>query len=312
VIISASYRTDIPAFYGEWMMRRLREGYCRVRNPYSGKPLRVDLRPENVTAFVFWTRNFGPLLAHLDELKRFGRPFVVQYTITGYPRALEAAVIPPDKAVEHLRRLSDEVHPRCGVWRYDPVVFSSVTDESFHLRNFEALARELEGSVDEVVISFAQLYKKTLRNMAGAGAKHGFTWTDPPDERKVRLRSELAAMARARGMQLTVCTQQEYTAPDAVEARCIDARRLSAILGAPISVPIKGNRPGCACHESRDIGEYDTCPHGCAYCYAVQHRALALRRYKDHDPAADSLVKLRTEPESKPTLWGGGEDLARG
>jgi len=292
VIISASYRTDIPAFYAEWFLRRLGAGHAVVRNPYSGKAMTVDLRRESVTGFVFWTRNFGPLLRELDALRRFGRPFVVQYTVTQYPRTLEAAVIEPEKAIAQLHRLAGEVHPQCPVWRYDPVVFTSETPFDFHLRNFEDLAARLEGVVDEVVISFAQIYRKTQRNMNEAAQRHGFTWEDPEDEVKLLLAEDLAAIARARGMQLTVCTQPRYVASGAEEARCIDARRLGRIAGIPLDVPLKGNREGCACHESRDIGEYDTCPHGCAYCYAVKNRVAALARYKAHKPDEEALLPL--------------------
>lgn len=308
MIISASYRTDIPAFYAEWFLRRLRAGRCLVRNPYSGKAIAVDLQPAAVTGFVFWTRNFAPLLRHLSELLGHGRPMTVLLTVTGYPRELEAAVIEPRRAIEQMRNLAGEVHPQCPVWRYDPIVFSSLTPFDFHLANFERLAAELEGSTDEVVVSFAQIYRKTRRNLDAAARRHHLEWQDPPDEDKLRLVSQLAAIARSRGMQLTVCTQPQYLAPGAVEARCIDARRLGRIAGTPLQVPIKGNRPGCACHESRDIGAYDTCPHGCAYCYAVEHRRLALARYRAHRPEDESLLPLgpAAQPDPLPLFPGAG------
>ena len=303
MIISASYRTDIPAFYAEWFLRRLEAGEARVRNPYSGKPVAVDLRPRSVTGFVFWTRNFGPLLHRLEALKAFGRPFVVQFTVTGYPRSVEAAVIEPDKAVEQIRRLSSEVHPKCAVWRYDPILFTSELTSDFHRRNFERLAARLEGAVDEVVVSFAQIYRKSERNLNAAAGRAGFAWRDPADEEKLALLPDLCAMARARGMQLTVCTQPQFVGTGAEEARCIDVRRLSAIAGCALEAPLQGNRPGCACYQSRDIGEYDTCPHGCAYCYAVRHRALATRRYREHDPTADSLIPLAAAPPAELPLF---------
>lgn len=300
MIISASYRTDIPAFYAEWFLGRLRAGHVLVRNPYSGKAISVDLRPQNVTGFVFWTRNFAPLLKRLPELLAHGRPLTVHMTVNAYPRALEAAVIEPPEAIAQMRRLAAEVHPLCPVWRYDPILFSSLTPPEFHLDNFQRLAAQLEGVTDEVVISFAQLYRKTRRNLDAAARLHGFTWHDPPDEDKLRLAGQLAAIARSRGMQLAVCTQPHYLAPGAVEARCIDARRLARIAGAPLDVPLKGNRPGCACHESRDIGEYDTCPHGCAYCYAVRHRRAALACYRAHRPEGESLLPLPRQPAPPP------------
>jgi hypothetical protein len=296
VIVSASYRTDIPAFYAEWFLRRLDEGFALVRNPYSAQMYRVDLRPQRVTGFVFWTRNFGPLLERLDRLRAFGRPFVVQFTITDYPRQIEPAVIPAEKAVAQMHRLAREVHPLCPVWRYDPVLFTSLTPTEFHERNFARLAAALEGAVDEVVISFAQIYAKSRRNLDAAARRHGFTWTDAPDDAKRELAERLALLARRHGMRLTVCSQPEYLAPGAEEARCVDVRRLARISGEPLEAPLKGNRPGCACHESRDIGEYDTCPHGCLYCYAVRHRRVALARYRAHDPASPSLLPLAEEP----------------
>jgi len=296
VIVSASYRTDIPAFYAEWFLRRLDEGFALVRNPYSAQMYRVDLRPQRVTGLVFWTRNFGPLLERLDRLRAFGRPFVVQFTITDYPRRIEPAVIPAEKAVAQMRRLAREVHPLCPVWRYDPVLFTSLTPPAFHLENFGRLAAALEGAADEVVISFAQIYAKSRRNLDAAARRHGFSWEDPPQEEKMALAAELAAVARRRGMRLTVCSQPEYLAPGAEVARCVDVRRLARISGEPLEAPLKGNRPDCACHESRDIGEYDTCPHGCLYCYAVRHRRVALARYRAHDPASPSLLPLADEP----------------
>lgn len=296
MIVSASYRTDIPAFYAEWFLRRLDEGFALVRNPYSAQMYRVDLRPQRVTGFVFWTRNFGPLLERLDRLRAFGRPFVVQFTITDYPRQIEPAVIPAEKAVAQMHRLAREVHPLCPVWRYDPVLFTSLTPTEFHERNFARLAAALEGATDEVVISFAQIYAKSRRNLDAAARRHGFTWTDAPDDAKRELAARLALLARRHGMRLTVCSQPEYLAPGAEEARCVDVRRLARISGEPLEAPLKGNRPGCACHESRDIGEYDTCPHGCLYCYAVRHRRVALARYRAHDPASPSLLPLAEEP----------------
>ncbi|MGJ5815740.1 DUF1848 domain-containing protein [Paludibaculum fermentans] len=300
MIISASYRTDIPAFYSDWFFARLRAGYCRVKNPYSGRSLRIDLRREKVTSLVFWTRNFGPCLPRLNELLAFGRPFVVQFTVTNYPRSLEAAVIDPHKAVEQIRRLSAEVHPKCPVWRYDPIVCTDVTSLEFHRRNFAELAASLEGSVDEVAVSFATIYQKSERNLDAAAERHGFEWSDPDPSIKAALLEELAATAGAHGMSLTICTQPQFLSSQVNEARCVDARRLGAIAGINLDVPLKGNRPGCACHESRDIGAYDTCPHGCAYCYAVRHRAIALARYKVHDPHDDALIPL--EPDQPAIL----------
>jgi len=285
VIISASYKTDIPAFYGRWFMNRLRAGFCKMINPYGRQVYRVSLARPDVDGFVFWTRNAGPFLTDLAEVHNLGFPFIVQYTITGYPRALEHSVVHASSSIEHMKRLATDYGPRAAVWRYDPVVVTSHTTVDFHRRNFADLAARLEGATDEVVISFAQIYRKTRLNMD----KAGLAWEDPTDEVKFSLAEEFTQVARSRGMQLMTCSQNQYLVFGARAARCVDADRLSDVAGYPIKAPRKGNRPDCECSQSRDIGDYDTCPHGCIYCYAVLHRQLALERFRRHDPEGEFL-----------------------
>ena len=220
MIISASYRTDSPAFYGKWFMQRLRAGYCRIVRPYSRHTERVSLARQDVDGFVFWSRNLGPFEKHLQEIRERGFPFVILYGMNGYPRVLEQFVPNPQRSVELLKRISDEYGPRVCLWRYDPIVISSLTPPDYHLRNFETLASALGGSTDEVVISFLHPYKKTIRNMDSAASEAGFTWHDPTLEEKRELASQLAQIAGSHGMQLSVCAQKEYVVPGAIEARC--------------------------------------------------------------------------------------------
>jgi DNA repair photolyase len=289
MIVSASYRTDIPAFYGDWFRARLAEGHALVANPYGGPDYRVALGREAVEGFVFWTRNPAPFRPVLDQLADEGRPFVLQFTITGYPRMLESAVPATDAAVALLRDLATRFGGRSIVWRYDPILISDLTYEAWHLENLARLAGALAGSVDEVVLSFAQIYAKTGRNLAAAARRHGFAWRDPDEEEKRQLIARLAQCAAANGMQATICAQPHLVAGPSRPALCIDAGRLSDIAGRAIAAKTKGNREGCACHESRDIGAYDSCPQGCTYCYAVADPAKAKARLKAHDPAAERL-----------------------
>ncbi len=312
MIISASYRTDIPTFYGEWFMNRLRAGYCKTVSPYGRRFYTIDLTPERVDGFVFWTKNIGPFLKYLPEVRQRGYPFIVQHTITGYPRELEYRVINYMHTVEHMKALADNYGSHVAVWRYDPIVISSLTNVDWHRRNFENLARALEGATDEVIISFAQIYKKTRRNMDWAAKEFGFNWQEheaisPEDIRN--LIAELAQIANSYGMQMKICSQRDFLIPEITqEARCVDAERLEKVSGKLLTnrIKLKGNREECGCYESRDIGEYDTCPHGCVYCYAVQHRDLALERYKRHDPTSeflfphdDSVPQLDDEMETQ-------------
>src|ERR1039457_5363835 len=156
--------------------------------------------------------------------------------------------------------------------------------------------------------------------MDWAAKEFGFTWEDPADELKQSLVRDLAACAQSFGMTLTVCSQENFVGVAVREARCmdrarlsavaggaggggerrcIDTARLSAVAGAPVRAAQKGNRPECACFEARDIGEYDTCPHGCVYCYAVRNRPLAQRRYAQHDPAGEFLFPPLNLPDNE-------------
>lgn len=291
MIVSASYRTDIPAFYGDWFAERRAAGFCTVKNPYGGAPTRVALRGSGVDGFVFWTRNARPFLPVLETLAGEGVPFVVQYTVTDYPALLETGVPAAAQAVACVREIAKRFGPEAVVWRYDPIVVTSATPLESHRDRFAQLADALAGSCTEAVVSFADFYRKTVRNLrVNAPA---LTWRDPDASEKAALTSVLRDTAHARQMILTRCTEPDIEVPDVAAAQCIDAARLSRIAGHEIVARNKGNRPGCACAESRDIGAYDTCAHGCLYCYAVRDHTRARAAPAAHDPLAVHLGERR-------------------
>lgn len=293
MIISASYRTDIPAFYSDWFMRRRAAGGCRTVNPYNGKTVEISLAREAVDGFVFWTRNAGPFRDALERLADLGYPFVVQYTATAYPRALERSVVPAERTVALIRELARRYGRRAVVWRYDPVMLTSLTPPAWHRRTFARLAKRLAPACDEVVLSFAQIYAKTRSNSDRAAKRFGFTWRDPEPEEKSRILRDLGELAGDAGLKPSLCAQPDLLAEPLEAARCIDAGRLSDVAGHPIAAEIKGNRPGCLCARAQDIGAYDSCPHGCVYCYAVRRPEVAKRRHRDHDPDSQYLVAPR-------------------
>lgn len=285
MIVSASYRTDIPAYYGDWFQRRLRAGFALVRNPYGGPDYRASLKAEDVTGFVFWTRNPTPFAAGLKDAAALDRPILVQMTITGYPRALEPGVLEADAAVAAFRALAERLGPRAVVWRYDPVLLTEATPPAWHRANVRRLAGALAGSTDECVFSFAQIYRKSRRNLAAAAVD----WSDPDEHDKAALLAELGAIVGKAGMTASLCAQPDLLSEGLAPARCIDADRLADIAGGPVEARTKGQRPGCLCAEARDIGRYDLCPQGCVYCYANASRAAARAGLAGHDPDAERL-----------------------
>ena len=137
MIIGASRRTDIPAFYAEWMLHRLRAGYCTVANPYNRNQVsRISLRPEDVDAIVFWTRNPRPLMRYIPELDSQGYRYYFQFTILGYPREIDHKSPPAAAAVQTFRELSERLGPTRVIWHYDPIVFTGLTPPAFHRENF--------------------------------------------------------------------------------------------------------------------------------------------------------------------------------
>jgi hypothetical protein len=284
MIISASYRSDVPAFHGDWFLAALAAGQVTVANPYSQRPYTVDLRPESVDGYVFWTRNARPFQRALAAVAAQGKPFVVQYTIIGYPRTIDANVIDPARAIADARAIAETCGPRVVVWRYDPILLTPETEADWHRTNFARLADALAGATDEVVVSFAQLYAKSARNLA----KAGIAWRQPELGEQAGLVAGLRDAAAQRGIALSLCTQPELSAASGISgARCIDAARLAAIADRPVAASTRGNRPGCLCAGSRDIGAYDSCVHGCRYCYAVgDHEAVQRRMRRDRRSAA--------------------------
>ena len=292
MIVSASYRTDIPALYADWFAARLDAGFADVTNPYGGRPYRVSLEREQASGFVFWTRNAAPFMPVLARLMRARRAFYCSFTLTGNGRALERSVIDAETAIGQMRRIVDLCGAGAVVWRYDPIVATARAGDdgwmAMHLERFGNFCAALRGYVDECVVSFMQPYAKTRRNMNRAAREGGFAWHDPPLAKKAALLGRLADIAHSAGIGVSLCSQPELQQAGIPPARCIDADRLRR-RGAVLKARVKGNRPGCLCHESRDIGAYDSCVQGCAYCYAVSSRRRAAARLKTHDPAAPML-----------------------
>jgi len=268
-VISASRRSDIPAFHHRWLMRRLEEGACDVRNPFGGGIRRVDLRPGAVLAIALWTRDPSPMVVPLRQLAKEGYRFYVQVTLNGYPSFLEPGNPPLARVLDTLRCIRSDHGDHTVVWRYDPVILTTATPPAYHLERVATLAAELVGTTDTCVISLVDLYRKTERNLLPALAAAGESLLPEDPARDGELLLGMAAALEARGIQPALCCEAERTGPRLPVARCLDDRRIERILGRPVRLPARPTRKGCGCRASVDIGAYDTCPRGCVYCYAT-------------------------------------------
>lgn len=291
-IVSASRRTDIPAFYSEWFMRRVRAGFCEVSNPLNSRQIsRITLDPET-TVLVFWTRWAAPMLRHLAELDARGYGYYFLYTLTGYPSPLEPVGPRLDRAIEAFARLAQQIGPHRVLWRYDPIVLTTKTNPDFHLHQFSRLATALRGQTHEAIVSFMDPYQKAARRLDALARRN-------PDWRYRSFEPEtdgpwlniLAQEAQNQGMSIQSCASRVDLSPFNIPAgRCIDDQRLLQLLQCRVSRrKDPGQRAACGCVASRDIGSYDSCLFGCAYCYATRSFELAARRHAAQDPDATML-----------------------
>ena len=292
MIVSASRRTDIPAFYAEWMVRRLREGYCTVPNPFDRNQVsRISLRPEDVDAIVFWTRNPRPLMAYLDELDSRGYRYYFQFTILGYPREIDPKSPPAAAAVNAFCELAERLGARRVIWRYDPIVLTGITSPAFHEQNFRRLAESLRGHTRRVVVSIVDMYRKIIARLQELEGTPAAVRPCEVGDLGPLIRS-LARLAGENGMEIVSCAEEIDLQPFGVlPGRCVDHRVLAEAFG--IDVPKTkdpAQRKACGCVVSRDVGMYESCLFGCRYCYATKSFEQARANFGSHDPNSPSLL----------------------
>ncbi len=296
MIISASRRTDIPAFYAPWFMQRIRAGEVAVRNPFNARQVRrISLTPDSVQAIVFWTRNPLPLMAGLQELDAAGYRYYFQFTLTGYGPPLERASPAVPQALAAFARLSERLGPERIVWRYDPLLLSSRLSEQEQLARFAALAKQLQGLTDSVVISLLDPYARAARRLAGLPEGDRPWKPEVGDPALGALVRQLLAIAERRGMRVQSCAEPELGRWGVEPGSCIDAQRLQALGAGPLRArKDAGQRQGCTCIPSVDIGAYNTCLHGCVYCYATSSDRAAAANRRRHQPDEPFLLPLRS------------------
>lgn len=306
MIISASRRTDIPAFYSPWFMNRLREGYCLVPNPFNSRHVaRISLVHEAVDAIVFWSKNPAPMLHLLPTIEAMGYRFYFLFTVNAYPRALEPGLPPLAERISTFMELSERLGPRRVIWRYDPIILSNRTDASYHRETFENVCQQLAGRTHKVIISIITFYRKTLRNLVPL-EKQGYIFDKEPrrNPETAILLSHMAGTATEHGMEIVACAEpRDYTPYGIKPSKCIDAELIRELWGIPVSSKKDpGQREHCGCALSRDIGMPDTCPHGCPYCYSTMNPAIALKQYKLHDPGSTALIGSPASSENNPSV----------
>jgi len=274
MILSVSRRTDIPAFYSDWFYNRLKEGFFYSRNPMNSKQIsNISLSPELIDCIVFWSKNPSPMLDRLKEVdKLYGAKYYFQFTLNPYEKDLEAYLPPKKQIIETFKNLSNKIGPERVVWRYDPIILTDKYDVNYHRNAFKELLKELAPYTKRCVVSFVDLYAKTTRNM------REINFIEFTDEKMRELAREISNQAAIYNLPVESCAEIiDLSAQGIQHTHCIDANLIKDIVKAATGCDMdldnkkdkdKSQRQECGCIASRDMGAYNTCLHGCKYCYA--------------------------------------------
>lgn len=316
VIISASRATDVPAFYSGWFMERLRAGYVKWYNPFNGVPLYVSFAKARL--FVFWSKNPAPMLAKLPELdespidilEREGRNYYFQFTMNDYDAEQIEPHVPPLENrirtfIELSKRISHHARERL-VWRFDPLILTDALTPKILLERIRRIGDQIAPYTSRLVFSFVDInaYAKVAKNLK----RGGISAREFAREEMLEVAEGLAAMTKEWNMSVGTCGELADL-PGIEHNRCIDDRLIvkcfphdvelmkfigakcvpgDSLFGQPDTWTLnaykkdKGQRETCGCIQSKDIGEYNTCPHLCHYCYANANNAEALANWKQH------------------------------
>ena len=266
-IVSASRRTDIPAFYLDWFIEKINQGYVKVRNPlYRENTYTVSLKKDDVHSIALWSKDFGEFLKKSSEFKDYNLYFI--FTINNCKR-LEPNVISLDKRINQLEQLVEIFGSQYIQFRFDPIVFWRERGDLLdNMGGFEEIVQKVSGlGIDNCMFSFANWYQKSINRFN----KHGLQYFDPPLKEKIKILTPMAKYCKNHGVKMYSCCNSKLAVVENVYlAHCIDGNLLSKLFNEKCSIAKAPTREGCGCTKSKDIGNYNDqiCNHACLYCYA--------------------------------------------
>lgn len=321
IIVSASRSTDIPAFYADWFFHRLKVGYSAWKNPFNGVNSYVSY--QNTRFIVFWSKNPKPLLQHLDELKDRNISCYIQYTLNDYEKEkLERGVPPLEERIDTFKRLVDKLGKGRVIWRFDPLILTNQVNIDELLGKIEHIGDQLYGYTEKLVFSYADIasYRKVKANLEKNHVNYREWEPDQMEDFAVRLSTlnqkwnyKLATCGEKIDIEKYGILHNKCVDDDLIIRFAFKDKTLMEFLGVDVKTvenslfgtePIpenaimlnatqyaikrknnsdKGQRQFCGCIASKDIGEYNTCPHLCEYCYANASKEVAVSNWERHE-----------------------------
>lgn len=293
MILNTGNRTDIPAFYSEWLLNRIKEGFVYVRNPfYREQVTKYSMDPKVVDCLAFCTKNPHPMIPHLKELDKYKQFWFV--TITPYGKDIEPNVPDKKQVISDFKELSKHLGKNAVQVRYDPIIINDKFDVNMHIRCFEKLMSELKGYTEDCTISFLDLYEKVKRNAKDL--------RPPNEEEQHRLAKAFAEIGKKNNITIRGCCERDFLKDYGIDITgCMSKEIVEKAIGNKLNAPKNGSkREGCNCLMGNDIGAYNTCMHLCRYCYANYNEELVKENVKKHNPESPFLIG-DLEPDDKIT-----------
>lgn len=285
MIISVSRRTDIPAFYSEWFFNRIKDGFVDVVNPMNSNQIsRIEITPNKVDCFIFWTKNATPMMSRLEELNEY--KYYFQYTITPYSKDVEPGILNKKNILKNFKMLSEKIGKDKVILRYDPIFLTRKYSIKYHCEAFEKLCEQLKDFTEKCVISFIDLYKKTEKNTKSLNII-------PLNINHIeKISKEFSLISAKYGIKIETCAENYNLEKYGIlSGKCIDDKLISKILNYNLNVKKdQTQRENCGCVKSIDIGQYSTCKHYCLYCYANFNYKQVEDNCINHNPKSSLLI----------------------
>ncbi len=289
MIINTGMRTDIPAFYSNWLLNRIKEGYVYVRNPYyEHQVTKYSLNPNVVDCLAFCTKNPHPLISHLSELNKYKQFWFV--TITPYGKDIEPNVPNKKQVINDFKKLSEHLGKNAVAIRYDPIFINEKFDVSMHIKCFEKLLDELKGHTEDCTISFLDMYEKVKRNAPDL--------RPPTEKEQIQIAKAFSKIGKQNNIVIHSCCEKEFLKNYGLDITgCMSKEIIEKAIDSKLNAPKShSKREGCTCLLGNDIGAYNTCGHLCKYCYANANTGLVRENMKRHNPNSPFLIG---EPEAE-------------
>ncbi len=300
MIINTGMRTDIPAFYSNWLLNRIKEGYVYVRNPYYRHQVtKYSLNPNVVDCLAFCTKNPLPLIPHLKELDMYKQFWFV--TITPYGKDIEPNVPDKKQVISDFKKLSEYLGKKAVAIRYDPIFINETFDVKMHIKCFAKLLSELKGYTEDCTISFLDMYEKVKRNAPNL--------RPPTKQEQIEMAISFSKIGKQNNITVHACCENAFLQNYGLDITgCMSKEIVEKAIGHKLK-DCKNNskRIGCNCLMGNDIGAYNTCMHLCKYCYANANQEMVKENIKKHNPHSPFLIgELETEDkitEAKQQSW---------